>query len=148
MKTKAALAILMLSSAALPSAAFAETETAPTAAVTLPAQLGPNARERYRDIFATIDAGKWADASAKLAAMDEGPLHPTARAIIFTAKGSPKVEAADLVTLATTAPDLPYSQSLIRLAGARGAAIVPLLPEVRELTWLGTSPRRGRCTPR
>ena len=95
MKTKAALAILMLSSAALPSVALAD--TAPTAAVTLPAQLGPNARERYRDIFATIDAGKWADASAKLAAMDEGPLHPTARAIIYTAKGSPKVEAADLV---------------------------------------------------
>ena len=142
MKIKATLAILMLSSAALPSPALSDTPS--NAVITLPSQLGPNARERYRDIFASIDAGKWADATAKLAAMDEGPLHPTARAIIFTAKGSPKVEAHDLVTLATTAPDLPYSQSLVRLAGTRGATTVPLLPEVRELTWLGTSPRRGR----
>ncbi len=142
MKTKTALAILMLSTVPLPSVAFAE--TARPAAIALPVQLGPNARERYRDIFTSIDAGKWADASTKLAAMDEGPLHPTARAIIFTAKGSPKVEVGDLVTLATIAPDLPYAPSLVRLAGARGAATVPLLPEVRELTWLGTSPRRGR----
>ncbi len=142
MKIKAALGIMMVSSATLPSLALAETPA--SAAIALPTQLGPNARERYRDIFASIDVGQWADASAKLAAMDEGPLHPTARAVIFTAKGSPKVEAHDLVTLATTAPDLPYSQSLVRLAGARGAKTVPLLPEVRELTWLGTSPRRGR----
>ena len=142
MKTKTALAILMLSTVPLPSVAFAE--TARPAAIALPVQLGPNARERYRDIFTSIDAGKWADASTKLAAMDEGPLHPTARAIIFTAKGSPKAEVNDLVTLATIAPDLPYAPSLVRLAGARGAATVPLLPEVRELTWLGTSPRRGR----
>jgi soluble lytic murein transglycosylase len=142
MKTTAALAILMLSTSALPSVTLADTPS--NAVITLPAQLGPNARERYRDIFSNIDSGKWVDATAKLAAMDDGPLHPTARAVIFTAKGSPKVEAHDLVTLATIAPDLPYSQSLVRLAGARGATTVPLLPEVRELTWLGTSPRRGR----
>lgn len=146
MKTKVTLAILMLSSAALPALAVAQSAPAPApaAAFALPAQLGPNARERYREIFASIDAGKWADASSKLAAMDKGPLHPVANAIIYTAKGSPKVEAADLATLATNAPDLPYAQSLVRLAGARGATTVPLLPEVRELTWLGTSPRRGR----
>ena len=144
MKTKAAFVILMLSATSVPSVAFAQ--SAPTTVTTpvLPVQLGPNARERYRDIFASIDAGKWTEASTKLSAMDEGPLHPVARAIIYTAKGSPKVEAADLVTLATTAPDLPMAPSLVRLAGARGAMSVPLLPEVRELTWLGSSPRRGR----
>ena len=133
----------MLSSVVMPSMALAGNAPASSAA-SLPVQLGPNARERYRDIFASITAGSWADASAKLAAMDEGPLHPIARAIIYTAKGSPKAEAADLVTLATIAPDLPFAPSLVRLAGARGATTVPLLPEVRELTWLGTSPRRGR----
>jgi soluble lytic murein transglycosylase len=143
-KTNAALAILMLSSATLPSIVHAQTASVSAAIAPLPLQLGPNARERYRDIFASIDAGKWADASSKLAAMDEGPLHPTLRAIIYTAKGSPKVEAADLVTLASIAPDLPLAPALVRLAGARGAVSVPLLPEVRELTWLGTSPRRSR----
>jgi soluble lytic murein transglycosylase len=142
-KTKAALAILMLSATSLPSVVHAQNAPLATT-VALPVQLGPNARERYRDIFASIDTGKWTDAATKLAAMDEGPLHPVARAIIFTAKGSPKVEAADLVSLASTAPDLPMAPSLVRLAGARGAVSVPLLPEVRELTWLGSSPRRGR----
>lgn len=133
----------MLSATSLPSVGY--TQSAPAAATaSLPIQLGPNARERYRDIFASIDAAKWADASAKLAAMDEGPLHPVARAIIFTAKGSPKAEALALVTLASVAPDLPMAPALVRLAGARGAVSVPLLPEVRELTWLGSSPRRGR----
>ena len=143
MKNKTYLAVLMLSSVFMPSTALASNVTASSAA-SLPVQLGPNARERYRDIFTSITAGSWADASTKLAAMDEGPLHPVARAIIYTAKGSPKAEAADLVTLATIAPDLPFAPSLVRLAGARGATTVPLLPEVRELTWLGTSPRRGR----
>lgn len=142
MKIKTTFAILMWSSAAVTSGALADTPA--NVGMTLPTQLGPNARDRYRDIFVSIDSGKWSDAAAKLAAMDEGPLHPTARAVIFTAKGSPKVEANDLAMLATTAPDLPYAPALVRLAGARGAATVPLLPEVRELTWLGTSPRRGR----
>lgn len=142
MNIKVALPVLLVSAVALPSGAFAQ--SAVHASTTLPPQLGPNARERYREIFASIDAAKWADASAKLSAMEDGPLHATARAIIFTSKGSPKVEASDLVSLATTAPDLPYSQSLVRLAGARGALTVPLLPEIRELSWLGTSPRRGR----
>lgn len=144
MKTKAILAILTLSAASVPAIAFADSTPMAAATASLPAQLGPNARERYRDIFSAIDAGKWTEASMKLAAMDAGPLHPLARAIIYTAKGSPKVEAPDLVALATRAPDLPQSPALVRLAGARGAETVPLLPEVRELTWLGSSPRRGR----
>ncbi len=144
MKTKAILAILAFSTASLPAIATADNAPKTVAATPLPTQLGPNARALYRDIFASIDATKWSDASAKLAAMDEGPLHPLARAVIYTAKGSPKVEASDLVALAIRASDLPQSQSLVRLAGARGAETVPLLPEVRELTWLGSSPRRGR----
>ena len=137
-----ALTISLILALASPSVALAE--RAVNAATTLPPQLGPNARERYREIFALIDATKWADASAKLSAMEQGPLHAAVRSIIFTAKGSPKVDVNDLVALATTAPDLPYSQSLVRLASARGAMTVPLLPEVRALSWLGTSPRRGR----
>jgi len=144
--TKAlAIALALLGTAAVP--ALAE-EAAPLQlqAAALPVQLGPNARERYRDIFATIDAGLWADASAKLDAMDKGPLHSIARALIYTGKGSPRIEAPALVALATEAPELPQAPALVRLAGARGAETVPLLPEVRSLGWLGTSPRRARTT--
>ncbi len=142
MNIKAVLAVVLLSSGSVPSISAAQ--NAADAELSLPTQLGPNVRDRYREIFALIDAAKWVDASAQLASMDDGPLHATARAIIFTAKGSPKVEAPDLVAVAAAAPDLPYAQSLVRLAGARGATTVPLLPEVRELSWLGTSPRRAR----
>jgi soluble lytic murein transglycosylase len=142
-KTRTALALLLCSSP-LPVLAQSAPSLSAISSSALPPQLGPNARARYQDIFASIDAGKWDDASTKLMAMDSGPLHPVARAIMYTAKGSPKVEAPDLVTLATIAPDLPQSPSLIRLAGARGAETVPLLPEVRNLGYLGTSPRRSR----
>jgi len=140
---KPALSILLLT-AAIPALAQVQDAPVATAVAVLPVQLGPNARALYQDIFASIDAQRWEDASAKLAAMDSGPLHPLARALIYTGKGSAKVAATDLVALATIAPDLPQAPALVRLAASRGAETVPLLPEVRELNWLGTSPRRGR----
>jgi len=115
--------------------------TAPTA---LPVQLGPNARAQYRAIFDDIDAGRWTDASTKLDVMPEGPLHSVARAAIYTAKNSPKVDGVQLAMLATAAPNLPEAPALVRLASARGVEAVPTLPEARSLGWLGTSPRRGR----
>ena len=135
---------VLLATVAPPAVAAPDSNFKAAAAAALPVQLGPNARERYRAIFASIDARQWDVARAQLAAMDEGPLHPLARALLYTAKGSPKAEATELVTLATLAPDLPQSPALVRLAGARGATTVPLLPEVRELGWLGSSPRRSR----
>lgn len=111
---------------------------------TLPVQLGPNARAQYRAIFDDIDSERWTDATTKLDVMPEGPLHSVARAAIYTAKGSPKVEGSLLAALATTAPSLPEAPALVRLASARGVASLPTLPEPHTLGWLGTSPRRGR----
>jgi soluble lytic murein transglycosylase len=112
--------------------------------IRLPVQLGPNARQQYGDIFAAIDSGRWTDAAAKLDAIPSGPLHPLARSLVYLGKGSPKVDAEALAALAAQAPDLPQTQSLVRLASARGATIVPQLPQVRQLVWLGTAPRRTR----
>lgn len=146
MTLKLALGSLLLVSAASPALAQS---TAPAAIrsqadIKLPVQLGPNARDRYREIFAAIDAGQWADASAKLDAMASGPLHPLARALVYLGKGSPKVDGAALAALAMQAPELPQTPALVRLATARGATVVPQLPEVRQLVWLGTAPRRTR----
>ena len=137
-------AMILLGATVLPGIAYAATPTETVSQAPLPVQLGPNARQLYRDIFASIDAADWTGATTKLAAMEEGPLHPIARALIYTGRGSPRVEAPDLVALVTRAPELPQAPTLVRLAGARGADTVPLLPEARELTWLGASPRRGR----
>ena len=132
---------LTVLSPALASAAPAETSRT---AIPLPIQLGPNARILYRAIFDDIAARRWAEATAKLDGMQEGPLHPVARAALYLAKGSPKVEAMQLATLANIAPEMPDAPTLVRLAAARGADALPLLPEARTLGWLGSSPRRGR----
>jgi|CXWL01.1.fsa_nt_gi soluble lytic murein transglycosylase-like protein len=108
------------------------------------AQLGPHAREKYREIFAAIHADDWADAAGKLDAMPEGPLHRVARAELYLAKGSPKVAGEALAALADKAPELPQAQALVRLAQARGVVSVPGLPAAQELRWLGSAPRRGK----
>lgn len=112
--------------------------------ISLPVQLGPNARTQYRAIFDDLGASRWIEASAKLDTMPEGPLHAVARAALYLAKGSPTVDGAALAALAATAPHLPEAPALVRLAATRGVAAVPALPEARTLGWLGSSPRRGR----
>ncbi len=112
--------------------------------VSLPVELGPNARAQYRAIFDDLDAERWSDAAAKLDVMPEGPLHAVARAAIYLGKGSPKVEGEQLSALAATAPQLPEAPTLVRLAQARGALAIPSLPEPQSLGWLGNSPRRVR----
>lgn len=131
---------------ASPAVVFSATPDAAAGAkvAALPVQLGPNARTQYRAIFDDIEAARWADATTKLDTMPEGPLHAVARAAIYTAKGSPKVEGAQLAALAATAPQLPEAPALARLAQSRGVDTLPALPEARQLGWLGSSPRRGR----
>ncbi len=107
-------------------------------------QLGPNARKLYREIFAAIDAGLWSDALTKLDAMSEGPLHNVARAELYLAKGSPKVDGQLLATLAEKASDLPQAQALVRIARTRGIEALPSLPTTQNLNWLGSAPRRGK----
>lgn len=113
----------------------------------LPVQLGPNARELYRQVFAAIDAGDWAGATAKLDAMPAGPLHAYARAQIYLGKGSPVVDGNALAALAMSAPDLPQAATLAQLAATRGVSAVAPLPSPQELRWLGSAPRRARATP-
>jgi soluble lytic murein transglycosylase len=107
-------------------------------------QLGPNAKLLYKDIFALIRTQQWEAATAKLDAMPEGPLHNVARAELYLAKGSPKVEGAALVAAAERAPELPHAPALTKLARSRGIDAVPSLPTTKELTWLGSAPRRTR----
>jgi soluble lytic murein transglycosylase len=108
-------------------------------------QLGPNAKARYQEIFSAIRSGSWADAQAKLDAMPEGPLHQVARAELFLAKGSPRVEGSALAALAEKSPELPQARTLAALAEARGTSAMPAFPSQQELYWLGTAPRRGKA---
>lgn len=140
--------IFLLSSALLAAAIAPSASATPSAAPAVQRgyadQLGPNARALYRDIFAAIKSGQWEAASAKLAAMPEGPLHNVARAELYLAKGSPKVDGETLAALAEKARELPQSAALVRIAKTRGVEVLPALPTTQNLGWLGSAPRRGK----
>ena len=141
---KIALLSSVLLIATVASAANAAPAAKPQAQQGYANQLGPNARTLYQDIFAAIKASQWEVASAKIAAMPEGPLHNVARAELYLAKGSPKVDGETLAVLAEQARDLPQAQALVRIAKARGVEALPALPATQNLSWLGSAPRRGK----
>ncbi len=111
----------------------------------IPSQLDPAQRSDYRFVFDAIRNGRWADAQIKLDSMPPGPLHAIARAQLYTAKGSPRVEAAQLVALITEAPELPQAEQLARLAKTRGVSDLPSLPVAQRLIWFDGAPIRKRA---
>jgi len=128
----------------IPAAALAEPPR-PAAAAGIPPLLSPAQRAAYRTVFEAIAASRWNDAQLALEAMAPGPLHAYARAELYTAKGSPRVELEPLVTLLTQAPELPQAETLQRLAKARGAVDLPPLPEAQRLVWQNGAPSRVRA---
>jgi soluble lytic murein transglycosylase-like protein len=111
----------------------------------IPDQLDAAQREGYRAVFQAIRDGQWQNAQIGLDAMKPGPLHAIARAEMFTAKGSPRVELEPLVALLNEAPELPEAADLARLAKARGAVELPPLPSAQRLIWQDGAPRRVRA---
>lgn len=136
--------LLLAAALALPAtAAFAEDSVRPS--VSLSGGLGSEQRQGYREIFAAIRAEDWFGASARLTALPEGPLHDAARAELFTARGSPKVELPELLSLLQRAPEMPKAEQIARLALTRGATELPGLPAAEKLIWVGSQPRRSRA---
>lgn len=124
-----------------PAPTFATGPVAVTAAA-LPAQLDAVQRDGYRAVFTAIHGGDWSSAAARLDAMPTGPLHAVARAELYLARGSPRIETDALVTLVASAPWLPQSVQLARLATTRGATALPVLPYQRDLVHLDGAPKR------
>jgi len=111
----------------------------------IPPQLDPEQREAYRAVFAAVREQRWLDAQLALDAMKPGPLHAVARAELYGAKGSPRVDADTIVALLNEAPELPEAANLTRLAKARGAVGLPPLPVAQTLIWRDGAPRRVRA---
>lgn len=102
-----------------------------------------NDRSRYRTIFAALDEQRWADAKAQIAELNaDDVVRSYALAEMYLAKGSPKVELFDLLDLINKASWLPQADQLSRLAQRRGAQLLPTLPQIQKLVWLGAAPRR------
>ncbi len=101
----------------------------------------------WRGVFAAIRAGDWAGARAGIAALPNHPLKPVAKAELFTAKNSPKVEASELVALLTEAPDLSKAAQLQRMAVSRGMIDPPPITPSYRIVPLNSAPRRHRSRP-
>lgn len=108
-------------------------------------ELNAGQRSAWRDVFAAIRSEDWVGAAAKLAALPDGPLHRAARAELYLAKGSPRADLPQLLSLLASAPEMPKAEQLARLAQTRGATELPERPQTQGLVWVGSQPRRGRA---
>ncbi|PSJ39375.1 lytic transglycosylase domain-containing protein [Allosphingosinicella deserti] len=136
--------LLLAAALALPAAPALADDAGARAVV--PNVLTADQRTAYRDIFAAMRAEDWFGATAKLAAMPEGPLHAAAWAELYLAKNSPKAELAQILPVLERAPDMPKAEQLARLAATRGATMLPVLPQPQRLIWQGSQPRRERVS--
>ncbi|KKW92743.1 lytic transglycosylase domain-containing protein [Sphingobium chungbukense] len=110
---------------------------------TAPLQLNDADRTRYSAIFAALRDQKWVDAKAMTLALGaDDAIRPVALAELYLAKNSPRVELFEVLDLINKAPWLDKADQLSRLAQKRGATILPTLPQVQKMVWLGSAPRR------
>jgi soluble lytic murein transglycosylase-like protein len=140
------LALTAIAAAALPARADT-TELLPalplTSAPASPLQVGDADKARYGAIYAALSAQNWTGAKALIAGLsDQDPIRAIALSDLYLAKGSPKVELFDLLDLINKASWLPKADQLSRLAEKRGATMLPALPQVQKMVWLGAAPRR------
>ncbi|MEV5031496.1 lytic transglycosylase domain-containing protein [Sphingobium sp. LMC3-1-1.1] len=108
-----------------------------------PLQLSDGDKGRYSSIYAALRDQRWIDAKAMIATLDaQDAFRPVALAELYLAKNSPRVELFELLDLINKAPWLDKADQLSRLAQKRGATILPTLPQVQKMVWLGAAPRR------
>jgi soluble lytic murein transglycosylase len=98
---------------------------------------------RYSAIYGALANQSWADAKAMILALDsQDPMLSVALSDLYVAKDSPRVELFDVLDLVNKAAWLPNADQLSRLAQKRGATILPTLPQIQKMVWLGSAPRR------
>ncbi len=141
--------------APLDEKAAAQPATAPIVtdpAVTAPAPPPPPPRvipRDWRGVFVAIGAGDWEGARLGIQGLPDSPLKPYAKAELFIASGSPKVELEPILSLLEDAPELPQAEQLARMAASRGAhhSEAPAIYWPRPTVSLGSAPRRGKTRP-
>ncbi|SNS73601.1 Soluble lytic murein transglycosylase [Sphingomonas laterariae] len=144
-----ALACALALSVAGPALAATEALTPPAIGLkappvgAVPTQLDAQQRSNYRAAFAAIRGGEWDNAAARLDAMPSGLLTPYARAELYLAKGSPKVESSQLIALIEANPELPQAAAIVRILQGRGETALPTLPVQQDMRRLPAAPRRA-----
>lgn len=126
------------------------TTTAPTTVAPPPPPVRPLVIPRdWRGVLLAVRNGEWEAARLGIDALPNGPLKAYARAELFTAKDSPKVELGPILALIEEAPELPQAEQLYKMAISRGAhhSELPSIFWPRPTVSLGTAPRRGKTRP-
>ena len=107
-----------------------------------PTILDKSQKQTFSDIYAAIRAQKWDDAAKLIDRTPPGPMAAMARAELYLAPNSPKVDAAQLQALLNAAPYLPQAEQLETMARKRGADALPDRPGIRRFAYLGGAPKR------
>jgi soluble lytic murein transglycosylase-like protein len=103
----------------------------------------------WRGVLLAINNGEWEAARLGIDGLPNDSIKPFAKAELFTASGSPKVDLGPILALLAEAPELPQAEQLYRMAVSRGArnAEAPAIYWPRPTVSLGTAPRRGKTRP-
>ena len=107
-----------------------------------PTVLDKSEKQVFSDIYSAIHGEQWDIAARLIDRAPEGPMAAMARAELYLAPNSPKVEAAQLQALLNTAPYLPQAEQLETIARKRGAFALPERPGIRRFSYLGGAPKR------
>lgn len=134
--------VLAFSTAVAAQANTSEGFRAIVSAQPAPTVLSKSEQIAYSEIYANIRAQKWDEAAKLIDRMPAGPMSAMARAELYLAPNSPKVEAAQLQALLQSAPYLPQAEQLAAMARKRGAEALPDRPGIRRFSWLGGAPKR------
>lgn len=129
----------------LPVAAYANTSEgfrAIVSAQAAPTVLNSSEKAVFTEIFTAIKLQKWEEALKLIDAAPPGPMVSMARAELYLAPNSPKVDAGKLQALLISAPYLPQAEQLASMARKRGAEGLPDRPGTRRFAWLGGAPKR------
>jgi soluble lytic murein transglycosylase len=134
--------VLALSSAAAAQANTSDGFRAILSAQPAPIVLSKSEKSAYAEIYAALDSQRWDDASKLIDHMPVSAMAAMARAELYLAPNSPKVDAMQLQALLQSAPYLPQAEQLAMMARKRGADTLPERPGIRRFSWLGGAPKR------
>jgi soluble lytic murein transglycosylase len=112
------------------------------AATTAAPALSTKDTQIFSAIYAAIDGKNWSEADRLIDNAPKGPMSAMARAELYLAAGSPKVDASELQALLNAAPYLPQAEQLEKMAVKRGASDLPSLPGTQRFSYRGSAPKR------
>jgi soluble lytic murein transglycosylase len=143
----AAATVLVSIAATSQAQAAAGEEIANLANQPAPIVLNDAEKKQFAAIFTAIKSAKWDEAARLIAAAPKGPMAAAARAELYLAPGSPKIEASQLEALLREAPYLAQAEQLERMAVKRGVTSPPERPGTQKFSFLGSAPHRGFPEP-